>query len=683
MTDGGYKVYRNVCPRNCYDTCSMLSYVQNGKLEKVEGDPLQGYTQGRLCTKGYAYTEYVYSPDRLRYPLYQYPRGSGHWERISWDQALEMIAGKMIELNRRYGSNLSLAYNKYSGNIGLLHYAIEGMFNSLGAHTKPFGDACLAAGKDALHYDLGKALSPDPESMAQAGLIMIWGANPAWTAVHQLDFIKQARDRGAKLVVIDPLFTPIAAKADLFIQIRPGTDGLLALTLARMMIERKQYDRKFAENHLFGWESFLSYLRDKISINETSEVTGVSFQAMEKLASLYASHRPCAHWAGFGMQRSSNGGQNIRSISALAAITGNLGQKGGGMFYLHPSEDLFPRNLLKYARPLADRKKDREADINNFAEKLLSFDKPPVKFLWIASRNPLSQDQDLNKWQELLRTLELVVTVDLFMTKTAQMSDVVLPAASHFEEVDLNISYWHHWLALNEKAIPSYYEAKSDLEIARMLTRRLKEISPGFSNFPDELTAEDWLAKEFTFQVYAAYGLSSWQELKDGPHKLRAEIPWLDRKFRTCSTKFELYSNEAKKDNLPALPRFSRPQTKGDYPLRLITPQNPYRIHSQYNALSWLSGEYDNVLQINPKDAAQRELAEGDWVRVYNAEGEIIKKVQLSNSVPPGVVVAFQGGNNPANLLIARTAADMGMKRSGSRNAAFYDTYVDCVQGRR
>jgi anaerobic selenocysteine-containing dehydrogenase len=149
------EVFRNVCPRNCYDTCGMLTYVRDGRLLKVEGDPLHGYTQGRLCSKGYAYSEYVYSPDRLRYPLRQNPRGSGRWERISWDQALDSISGKMLELNARYGSNLALAYNKVSGNIGLLHYAVEGMFKSFGAHTKPVGDPCLAP-VDALYYSLGK-----------------------------------------------------------------------------------------------------------------------------------------------------------------------------------------------------------------------------------------------------------------------------------------------------------------------------------------------------------------------------------------------------------------------------------------------------------------------------------------------------------------------------------------------
>jgi anaerobic selenocysteine-containing dehydrogenase len=679
MADGKCTIYRNVCPRNCYDSCSMLTYVRNGKLVKVEGDPLHGYTQGRLCAKGYAYREYVYSPDRLRYPLRQHPRGSGRWERISWDQALDLIADKIIDLKERYGSNLALAYNKVSGNIGFLHDAVEGMFKSLGAHTQPVGDPCLAAGQDALYYNLGKPLSPPPESMAEAGLIMLWGANPAWTAVHQLDFMNKARDKGAKLVVIDPLFTPTAAQADVFIQIRPGTDGLLAMALAKILIERNLHDQKFIDSHLWGWEPFLRYLHN-ISLSSVQAVTGVPLAAMNELVSFYATSKPCATWIGFGLQRSSNGGQNVRAISTLNAISGDLGQKGGGLFYLHPGRDLFPQNLLNHPCPLPAGKTNRKVDVNNFAGSLFALADPPVRLLWIAGRNPLTQDQDLGEWQELLRSLELVVTVDLFMTRTAALSDLVLPAASHFEEADLIVSYWHQWLALNEKALPPYYEAKSDLEIARMLTHRLNEVSPGFSNFPYALTARDWLAKEFTPQVLAAYDLTAWEDLKNGPHPAKENIPWQDKLFRTDSGKFELYSQEAKANQLPALARFNPPPAK-DYPLRLITPQNPQRIHSQYEALTWLSKEHDGILKMNPRDAAARNLKEKDWVRVYNSVGMIQRKIQLSKSVPQGVVVAFQGGENPVNVLIAHSATDMGMKKSRP-SPAFFEIYVECEKGR-
>ena len=671
------KKFRNVCPRNCYDSCGIISYVNNGRLIKVEGDPKHGYTKGRLCAKGYAYTQYVYSPDRLRYPVRQNPRGSGNWERISWEFAIETIASKILELNKRYGSNLALAHNKATGNLGLLHYAVEGMFNSLGAHTKTKGNACLAAGMDAISYDFGRPVSPDPEHMADSKLIVIWGANPAWTGVHQLGHINAAREKGAKVVVIDPLYTPTAAKADIFIQIRPSTDGLLALAVAKILMEQDRCDADFIRDHTWGWEPFSDYLREKISISEVSDVTGVTEEAIFELADLFGSLKPSAIWVGYGMQRSANGGQNTRAINALSAITGNIGLKGGGIYYFNLTPKCFPQNLLNHSGASGGEKVSRKVDINRFAHEILSLTDPPVKMLWVASGNPLSQNQEFERWQELLQSLEMVITVDLFMTETAKMSDIVLPATSAFEEEDVNLGYWHYWLGLNQKAIEPLYEAKSDLEIARLLTSKLNELSPGFSNFPYELTTQDWISKEFTPEVLEFYGLSHWEELKDGPRKSRAGIPWEDRLFTTKSGKVELYSYDAKENELPAISKYSLPRTDA-YPLRMLSPQHLNRLHSQYSFNSWLQDENIDILEMNLYDAEQRGIEEGDMVCVLNEAGSLSKKVKLSTSIPPGVVVAFQGGLKPVNTLMVDLSTDMGMRESGSRGLAFYDTYVEC-----
>jgi len=675
---GNSKTYKSVCPRNCYNSCAMLSHVVNGKLTKVEGDPLHGYTQGRLCAKGYAYSRYVYSPERLRYPLRQYPRGSGNWVRITWDEAFNYIATKLLELNHRYGSNHSLAFNKCSGNIGFLHYATEGMFNSFGSHTKLKGNPCLAAGMDAITYSSGEGKSPDPEAMANSKLIVIWGANPAWTAVHQLNFINQARETGAILVVIDPVYTPTAATADHYIQIRPGTDGLLALAIAKILVEEGRYDAAFVKDHVEGWESFQSYLQEKIFLQEVQSITGVTENAVRLLADLYSQNDPAATWCGYGLQRYPNGGQNVRAIHALSALTGNVGKAGGGFYYFHPSTDTFPLHLLNHQGP-DDGLESRTLDINSYPSQALSLVDPPVKFLWIAGRNPLSQDQEVQNWTRLLKELELVVTVDLFMTRTAELSDIVLPAASHFEEFDLNISFWHHWLALNEKAIDPYYEAKSDLEIARQLTRTLNELQPGFSNFPFEKTAEEWIEMEFTTEILELYGLSSWRELSVAPAKLQVgNNPWADFKFKTESGKFELFSKDAKVDNLPALPRFWAGSGDPSFPLRLITPQSITSIHSQDWASEWIAyEEKGDVVKLNPLDAVQRKVQDGDYVKIYNALGSVTRKAKLYPEILPGVIIIYQGGNEPVNRLLSGLSADMGKKNSGSEGAAFYNAFVD------
>lgn len=663
------EIFFSVCPRNCYETCGLLSHVQNGRLLKVEGDPHHGYTQGRLCAKGYAYTEYVYSPQRLRYPLRQVPRGSGNWQRLSWEEALEVIADKILELHHRYGSSLACAYNRYSGNMGVLHYATEGMFRGFGSHTKLYGDTCLAAGSDAVVYNRGQLVFHDPEDMAESNAVILWGVNPARTAVHQWNFINQARDKGAQLLVIDPLYTPTAAQADIYLQINPGTDGLLAMAVLKILLEEGQLNQEHVSEHIFGWESFQSYLQEKVTLEDASEVTGVPQEGIQELAAFYKK-RPCATWVGFGLQRYSNGGQNIRCIDALVALSGNHHLKGGGLYYNNLVDDVFKKGLLNFSRPVSQEPIiERRIDINSFAKEALDLTDPPLKFLWIAGRNPLSQDQDQQNWQKLLKRLELVVTVDLFMNETTAQSDIVLPAASPFEEYDLHQSYWHQWIAINQKAIPPFFEAKSDLEIARSLTKVLNKRQPNFSSFPDQLTALDWIATEFTPEILEKLGISEWQELLQGPRKLKVpEMQW----------KLDLYSPEAKENQLPALARFLEQAKKSEYPLRLLTPQSLFRIHSQYRDVSWLSqNQGAEVVEMNPDDALLRGLTEKESVSVYNDGGTCQRKVKLNDHVPQGVIVIAQSGKDSVNQLLARQSADMGDQYSGSRGLAYYDVWVE------
>ncbi|HVJ50111.1 molybdopterin-dependent oxidoreductase [Desulfitobacterium sp.] len=673
------KIFYNVCPRNCYETCGILAHVQDGTLLKVEGDPRHGYTQGRLCAKGYAYTEYVYSPQRLRYPLRQYPRGSGNWQRLSWEEALEIIAIKILELHQRYGSSLACGYNKYSGNLGFLHFATEGMFRGFGSHTKLYGDTCLAAGSEAVAYNRGRIVIPDPEDMVESKTIVLWGVNPARTAIHQWNFINQARDRGAKLLVIDPLFTPSAAQADIYLQITPGTDGLLAMAVTKILLEEGQFNLEDINEQILGWESLRSYLQEKVTLEYASEVTGVSQEGMRELAAFYL-EKPCTTWAGFGLQRYSNGGQNIRCIDALVALSGNHHLKGGGLYYNNLVEDVFKQDIMNFPRP--DNQNpiiERSLDINCFAQEALALKDPPLKFLWIASRNPLSQDQDLQNWQKLLKQLEFVVTVDLFMNETTAQSDIVLPAASPFEDYDLHRSYWHQWIAINQKAIPPFFEAKSDLEIARSLTQVLNKLQPNFSSFPYQLTALDWIAAELTPEILAKLGITKWEELLQGPRKLKiSEVPWYEQVFQTKTGKFELYSAGAKQNQLPALARFQEQETNSSYPLRLLTPQSMFRIHSQYRALSWLSQDQGmEMVEMNPHDAEQRGLKEKDNVAIFNDWGSCQRRVRLSKRVPQGVVVIAQSGEDSVNKLLAKQAADMGTQYSGSRGAAYYDAWVE------
>ncbi len=665
------EIYRNACPRNCFASCSMLSYVDNGKIIKVSGDPKHGFNQGRLCAKGYAFTQYVYNPYRLKYPIKQTPRGSGNWKTISWDEAYSIITDKILELNKRYGSNLACGYNKFSGNLGLLHYAVEGMFNSIGPHTKPVGNPCLMSGDQALKSSFGQAVSLMPEKMANANLIVIWGANPAVTNVHQMKFIFQARKKGAKLVVIDPVFTQSAAKADYYIQINPGTDGLLALAVAKILIDSSLYDDEFIKNQTKNWPSFLHYVNTEVDLDEVCLKTGVSLQVIAELANLYSYTKPCATWIGFGIQRNKNGGNNISAINSLAALAGTLQQGKGGVYYAHNGIDDFPVNLLNHKGPTHPTiKSNRQIDINQFAEHAMNLSKPPLKFLWIASRNPLSQDQNMKTWELLFQKLELIVTVDLFMTKTAELSDIVLPATTQFEETDLNISYWHHWVSLNEKAISPYYEAKSDLQIARELMKRLNDRSPNFSNFPYELEPVDWIEGELTPKVKELYSLESYKQLRDGPH-LRSK-----EKSGHCldvvNVKLAFPKNMASRFDEGN--RRIKDEDECNYPLKLITPQSLLRIHSQYEALTWLSSDKDEaIVEMSEYIASKYAISEGDKVQIFNQNGEVVAKAKINLYLPKKVIIVNQVGRNPINQVIVH---DERME-NGKSSTNFYDSNVN------
>lgn len=658
------EISRNACPRNCYGTCSILSYVEDGRLIKVTGDPKHGFTQGHLCAKGYAYTQYVYNPYRLKYPMMQSPRGSGQWKKISWDEAYTIIAEKILELYERYGSNLASGYNKFSGNLGLLHYALEGMFNSIGPHTKPYGNLCLSTGEQAVRESFGDLESPIPEDMEKSKLIVIWGANPAVTNIHQMKFIYKARKMGAKLVVIDPVYTETAAKADIYVQLNPGSDTLLALGVAKIVLKSLNEQHDLGENHRLGWVEYQKLLED-IDLLEVCKITGVSLEVIEELSTLYRTIKPIATWNGFGLQRNKYGGQSIKAINSLVALCGNLNVPNGGVYYTHSDTSDFPLNLLNFPeKEHTTIQRSRLIDSTNYAEEARNLTEPPLKLLWIAARSPLSQDQNIKVWKELFDQLELIVTVDLFMTETAKLSDLVLPAASHFEEEDLNVGYWHHWLSINQKSINPYFEAKSDLKIARELMIRLNTMSPGFSSFPSELEPMDWIKAELSEHVKSLYGISSYHDLIDAPKHRKQDI--LSEKEIT----FSFVQNKDVKQMLEEI-SVSVDQT---YPFRLLSPQSLLKIHSQFSTLPWLHPNRDEtVVEINEKVAKNKGIADGSKVNILNENGFVSAKAKTNCHLPIDVILVRQTGENSINQLICTEVNS----DSNASSTHFYDSFVD------
>jgi anaerobic selenocysteine-containing dehydrogenase len=704
FSEKDYQVFRNACPRNCYDTCGIKTYVRDGVVQFIEGAPESTFTNGGLCVKGYAYTRRPYSPDRIKYPMVQDGRRSGKWRRVSWDEAMDMIARKILELKERDGSLLGLGMTKYSGNFGITNYCVEGMMSSLGYTTRFVGTPCWPAGIDAQNYDMGNMWCNDPEDMVKAKYIIVWGANPAWCSVHSMKYIMEAKRRGAKVVVIDPVFTQTAAKGDVYWEVKTSGDGALALGMARHILDMGLVDQDFVNNHSVGYEEFAAYLRANVTVEWASEQSGIPAQEIREVAEEFATADPATIWIGYGMQRHTNGGASVRSIDALVAMTGNVGKEGGGARYGHLQTWGFNYNAFIQKQPegsvgfvgpaakgefhLAEDQatsySDRTVNINKTAQAILDATDPAIRMLWVSCKNPFAQDFDRPKMLKAFDKLEMVVSVEQFFTETVDNSDIVLPVTTLFEEWTVNASYWHYWLSINEQAIKPLHEARSNLEIAAMLSMKMNELSPGSCTLPTQIDTREWTEKEFNQGIYDLFGITDWTELMNGPvkAKLVSSAAWHDMKFGTPSGKYEFLSEQCEAHGHKALPEFKEGRKAYDK-FRLLTPHTKFGLHSQFVNLDWMK-EYNKepYVYIHPRAAAENGIADLDMVRVFNKVGEQKVRVKLTDNVPVDCLVMYEawfGKGTDFNVqnLVDDESADMGAFKAGAPGVAIHDQFAN------
>lgn len=700
-----YQTFRNVCPRNCYDTCSMVSYVKDGVLQFIEGAPESSFTDGGLCVKGYAYPRRVYSADRIKYPMRQVERGSGNWERISWDEALDIISDKILEIKEQDGSLLGMALTKYSGNFGITHYGVEGMMSSLGYTSRFVGTPCWPAGIDAQNYDMGNMWCNDPEDMVNSKYIIIWGANPAYCSVHSMKYITEAQRRGAKVVVIDPVFTQTAAKSDEYWEIKTSGDGALALGMARYLLDNDLVDRDWISNNSVGFADYEAYIRENVTLEWAAEESGIPVEVFTRVADEFAKADPATIWIGYGMQRHVNGGNNVRAIDALVAMTGNVGKVGGGARYGHLYTWGFNYHAMVQSPPEgsvgfvgetgpmgefasgAERAEasysDRALNINKIAQEILDTNDPPIRLLWAANKNVLSQDFDRNKIERAFQQLEMVVVVDQFFTQTAELADLVLPTTTLFEDWTVNASYWHYWIGINEQAIQPLFEAKSDIEIASALSAKMNSKQPGSCTYEENLDPKVWMEKEFNNGIYELLGIQSWEELRNGPRKAKAGLtPWNDGSFGTPSGKYEFKSELAAEHGHFDVPKFL-PGRANYAPYRLLTPHDKFSIHSQFQNIDWMHDfNPEPFIYIHPKLAQAKGITDGDMVRVFNQVGEETVRARLTNNVPADSLMMYEnwfGKNRKFNVnnLVDDMPADMGKYQTGAPGVAIHDQFAD------
>lgn len=450
------------CPHDCPDTCGVITEVKNGQAIKFYADPHHPITQGWLCAKVRPYLNHVYHPDRLTHPLRRVgPKGSDRWEKISWNTALADIAQKWSKIIDRYGPEAILPYS-YSGTLGLVQMTVASarFWNRLGA-SQLERSICGEAAQYAVEATLGVRHSLPYADVAHSRLIIIWGHNPVSTAPHLMSHLKKAQRSGSRVIVIDPRRTRTAQGADHHLAPLPGTDGALALGLGHVIMAEGLHNESWLNAHTIGWPQLRQRL-EAYSPGRVAAITGLPEEAIIDLARQYAATTPSLIKIADGLQRHRNGGQTVRAICALPALTAQYGLRGGGLAYSTSGYVSWDKETVHHWNDCPPPA--RSVNMNRLGAALLGeVSDPPIKSLFVFGANPATSSPNAGKIVEGLLQEDLFTVVhELFMTDTAATADIVLPATSQLEQTDLHKAYGHTVLSYNHPAIPPLGQSKSN-----------------------------------------------------------------------------------------------------------------------------------------------------------------------------------------------------------------------------
>ncbi len=647
---------RGACPHDCPDTCATLTTVRDGKAVGFEADPHHPYTQGWLCAKVRPYLDHVYHPERLRWPLRRVgPKGRSaeRWERIGWDEAIATIAERWSEIVERHGAAAILPYS-YSGTLGLVQLSAcnTRLWNRMGASTLR-RSICGAAAEAAVTATLGGRFAPDPADMLESKLIILWGHNPASTGPHAMPLLRRAQRAGARIVVIDPKRTTTARSADEHIQPRPATDGALALGLMHVLFAEGLHDEPWLRAHSVGWEALRAraaeYPPDRVE-----SITGIQAEVIRDLARAYGTTKPALLKFADGVQRHGNGGQTARALSCLPAVVGQIGVRGGGLFYSTSDYVRWDAAALGHAHECAPS--PRTINMNRLGAALLGeVEGPPIQSLYVFCANPAASSPNAGLIARGLAREDLFTVVhELFMTDTAAHADIVLPATSQLEHVDLHKPYGQRTLQYNNPAIAPLDEAKSNWDVMRLLAEGL-----GYE--------ESWLREDATTIISTVLEATrathpSLQEVtleklqRDGTVQLydpsAYQVPFADGRFPTPSGKVELWCDAMAAQGLDPLPSYEAPAefrgartfAKTENSLVLLSSASHHFVSSSLaNQVSLRAKEGTPYIEMHPHDARTRGIAEGDLVVVENERGACVLRAVVTDDVMAGVVVAPKG----------------------------------------
>jgi anaerobic selenocysteine-containing dehydrogenase len=671
----GETIVKGACPHDCPDTCALEVHVKNGVALKVTGSAAHAPTAGVLCTKVARYTERTYHPDRLLHPLRRTGRkGEGRFERISWDEALATVAARLSALAAADPEQI-LPYS-YAGTMGLVQgeSMSQRFFHRLGASLLD-RTICASAGTAGHKVTLGPSVGVDIEVADEAKLIIFWGCNAITSSVHFWARAQQAKRRGATLIAIDPYRSLTAEKCHEHIALLPGTDGALALGLMHVIIRDQLIDDDYVSRHTVGFDE----LRARVSAwspPRVAGICGISEQQIESLAHRYATTRPALIRANYGLQRVKGGGMAMRNIACLPALTGAFRDAAGGMF-LSTSGNFSIDNAALSRPDLLCGRAPRTINMSSIG-RALSEATPPIRAVLVYNSNPVAVAPDSVRVAAGFAREDLfTVVLEQFSTDTVDYADIVLPATTQLEHLDVVRPYGHYYMVANNPAIAPLGEAKPNTEIFRLLAAAMGYEDACFRD-TDENLAQSALGADWNFADVRAAG---WKRIGAPAGTAR----FADGGFGTPSGKVEFHSPAAAAAGLDPLPDYippledTRSELSQRFPLAMISPPARHFLNSSFvNVTSLRVYEGEPWLDIHPDDALARGVADASYVRVFNDRGTLTLRARVSDRARRGVVVALsvwwkklaRDHKNANELTRSDELTDMG------RGPLFYDCLV-------
>jgi anaerobic selenocysteine-containing dehydrogenase len=645
------EVIRSTCGV-CQIGCGVLVSVDGGRVIKIEGDPENPLSEGMLCTKGLASLEYLYHPDRLRRPLKRLgERGEGNWVPISWDEALDTIAGELAKTRDKYGvESVAFVEGSYKGGtqaLNLMRFA--NLFGSPNVAWQ--GHVCFMPRLWASEMTYGLYAIPDFEYPPST--IMVWGKNLAANLPHVYRRMVRALQRGAKLMLVNPTGVDGVDKVDLWLKLRPGSDLALALGMMNMIVNEGLYDSDFVQNWTTGFDELKAHVQD-YTPEKVAEITWVPAEMIREAARLYATSKPaCLHW-GNAIDYGVNSFQTARALCILRSITGNLDAPGGDIRWTEtPFDPLSPVYALMEKIPpevrqrsVSSRQKLIPINIKvgpqDVINAILSGEPYRIRAVYNMGCNGLITYPNAKKVYEAFHSVDFLAVADMFMTPTAALADIVLPVATYLEANDVVAPHYSKPVALLQQKVTRVDECRSDYEILRDLSRRL-----GFGEYfwdTDEQSLDFMLAPAgISFdelrKIGALVGTKQYRSYRSGG-------------FPTPSGKVELYSSQLKEGGFDPLPTYyeapdtplSAPELLDEYPLVFTSKKDGCYRHSAGRQIASLRGTRPvPVTQIHPQTAKHLGIAEGDWVYIENKQGRIRQKAALTADIDPRLVVVDYG----------------------------------------